>query len=311
MTSCRPSHARFVSFASWLPRCARAFRSRAGRVRLTRAWSWSPGTSRRDIPVETTGSPTFLGSPNVPLPCSPTPAGPTASGHCDAVVLSSREPKRRPQRLELSRLDHTASALAVYASQRRLPGRHARLASAAGQALPEGLNTLWAPLKGFRVLNPLVHVLLSQVSWRKVPLPCPCYARLPRRLRVRLSRRNSVFQGCSIARRTRPEKRNPLPPLRGCLHARVRRRFHQPRAQYPAISGRTKNDLPVDCEFCFKPRMEHGTNTEGMKSAMHAFGVRDLRSKRQIRPVFFPLQPDFSVEIEGACVCSRVAATCE
>jgi hypothetical protein len=31
-----------------------------------------------------------------------------------------------------------------------LPAPHARLASAAGQALPEGLATLWVPLKGFR-----------------------------------------------------------------------------------------------------------------------------------------------------------------
>jgi len=71
--------------------------------------------------TETSGSPTFLGNPIVPLPCSRTPAGPSASGHCDAPVLPPRAPRRRPQQLELSRLNRTASTRAVYASQWLLP----------------------------------------------------------------------------------------------------------------------------------------------------------------------------------------------
>jgi len=83
-----------------------------------------------ESPVETTGPPTFLGNPIVLLPCSSTPAGPLTSGHCDAATRPPLTPRRRlPRAKILSRLNHMASALAVYASQRRLPERHARLAS--------------------------------------------------------------------------------------------------------------------------------------------------------------------------------------
>ena len=48
---------------------------------------------------------------------------------CNALARPPLCPRRRLPRFVLSRLNHTASALAVYASQCRLPQHHARLAS--------------------------------------------------------------------------------------------------------------------------------------------------------------------------------------
>ena len=39
--------------------------------------------------VETAGSPRFLGNPNVHMPCSSTPAGPSAPGHYGETMLPS------------------------------------------------------------------------------------------------------------------------------------------------------------------------------------------------------------------------------
>jgi hypothetical protein len=64
----------------------------------------------------------------VPLPCSPTPAGervrPLRHAHAAPALTTTKAPA-----LQLSRLNHTASALAVYASQDGSPHHHARLAS--------------------------------------------------------------------------------------------------------------------------------------------------------------------------------------
>jgi len=73
------------------------------------------------------------------LPCSPTPVGPTPpglGGDADAALATSTA--KAPAR-KLSRLNHTAFALAVYASPGLLPPHDARLAPAAGSALPDGI----------------------------------------------------------------------------------------------------------------------------------------------------------------------------
>ena len=75
----------------------------------------------RYIPRETTGLPTFLRNPPVHLPCSPTPVGSTPPGlHGDADAALATSTAKAPAR-KLSRLNHTAFALAVYASPRLLP----------------------------------------------------------------------------------------------------------------------------------------------------------------------------------------------
>ncbi len=72
--------------------------------------------------AETTGPPTFLGNPGVLLPCSTTPAGPSPLAYTnqgDDAALVQTTTKAPP--LRLSRLNHTASALAAYASSGRSP----------------------------------------------------------------------------------------------------------------------------------------------------------------------------------------------
>ena len=65
----------------------------------------------------------------IPLPCSPTPAGPADLTFTVNSVLSPQFRKRRHQRVLISRLNHTASVSAAYASSSTLPYSHARLAS--------------------------------------------------------------------------------------------------------------------------------------------------------------------------------------
>ena len=112
-----------------VPREHSHFRSRRRRVLRRRAWSWSPGVPRRDC---------FRGNDRI----SHVPGEPKV---CLCPALRPRRDRRvRPLRhadaapaltttkapaLQLSRLNHTASALAVYASKAGLPRHHARLAS--------------------------------------------------------------------------------------------------------------------------------------------------------------------------------------
>ena len=68
------------------------------------------------------------GTPIVLLPCSSTPVGPTHQAMQCVGAAPDLSTTKAPA-FVLSRLNHTASALAVYASQAGLPRRHARLAS--------------------------------------------------------------------------------------------------------------------------------------------------------------------------------------
>jgi len=66
MTSCRPSHRASLPSLGGTSVALAGVRSSAGEC-SAEAWSWSPGSSGRDIAEETTGSPKFLGNPNVRL----------------------------------------------------------------------------------------------------------------------------------------------------------------------------------------------------------------------------------------------------
>jgi hypothetical protein len=69
-----PISPRFVSFA-WRYHAVRLCSFPQARRRLG-AWSFVTGNPEPDsVDTETTGTPKFLGNPNVPTPCSPTPAG--------------------------------------------------------------------------------------------------------------------------------------------------------------------------------------------------------------------------------------------
>jgi hypothetical protein len=68
------------------------------------------------------------GTPMVLLPCSSTPVGPTHQA-MQCVGAAPAVSTTKAPAFVLSRLNHTASALAVYASQAGSPRHHARLAS--------------------------------------------------------------------------------------------------------------------------------------------------------------------------------------
>jgi len=102
------------------------------------------------------------GTPIVFLPCSPTPAGPTHQAMQCVGAAPTASTAKAPA-LKLSRLNHTASALAVYASQAGSPRHHARLASG---CWPDSSGRAWLPA-GFhrKVSRCILHlILLSQVQ---------------------------------------------------------------------------------------------------------------------------------------------------
>lgn len=118
----------FVAFA-WPYRAGLALRSPARTSHLPGSWrliTRSPsGILRGDDWVSQ-----VPGGPPVRTPCSPTPAGrdaPRQNGRLARPSLSNNTPA--PATNCISGLYHTAYALAVYASQRGSPLRHARLAS--------------------------------------------------------------------------------------------------------------------------------------------------------------------------------------
>jgi hypothetical protein len=82
------------------------------------------------------------------------PGGTDRPGPTALSVLPPLCPRRRlPQQKVLSRLNHTAFALAVYASRYPLPERHARLASRCWPLYGTGLVTRRTPTKGFGVAS--------------------------------------------------------------------------------------------------------------------------------------------------------------
>ena len=81
------------------------------------------------------------GTPIVLLPCSPTPVGPTHQA-IQCVGAAPAVSTAKAPAFVLSRLNHTASALAVYASQAGSPRHHARLASG---CWPSSSGRAWLP----------------------------------------------------------------------------------------------------------------------------------------------------------------------
>lgn len=100
---------------------------------------------------ETTGSPMFLGNPPVPMPCSTIPAGPLRLAGTTKRQPPPK-PKQRPPATPISELNHTASALAVYASQDGSLRRHARLAYHGPATPTAGFDTRRVPRKVSEVL---------------------------------------------------------------------------------------------------------------------------------------------------------------
>ena len=165
MTSCRPS--RRTSFPSLGGTTAftRSFRSRGGRVRRRRAWSWSPGISGREFVrgddriSQVPGEPPLCSCPALrprqdrrirPLRCrSVAPAMRTAKAPDDEVFRGS-----------ITRLSDWLSTL----RRAGCPATTQDSLPAAGQALPDGLYPQGS-IERFQMC--FLHlILLSQASWR-------------------------------------------------------------------------------------------------------------------------------------------------
>ena len=75
------------------------------------------------------------------MPCPRTPEGSPKSSHSTEEILPSDVvTSSAPSINRISRLNHTACALTVYASQSGLPRYHARLVSGCWLALPGGVD---------------------------------------------------------------------------------------------------------------------------------------------------------------------------
>jgi len=163
MTSCRPfRRASFPSLGDTTQ--ALVFRPPRGRALpwagllelVTRYLRPGIGQWRRQDLLRSWGTPIVL------LPCSSTPAGPTHQAMQCVGAAPDLSTTKAPA-FVLSRLNHTASTLAVYASQAGSPRHHARLASgcwpdSSGRAcLPAGFHR--------KVSRCILHLsLLSQVQ---------------------------------------------------------------------------------------------------------------------------------------------------
>lgn len=115
------------------------------------AWGFRDWHPPRQLErMETSGVPRFLENPDMLLPCSSTPAGPTHQ----ALTMHRRGPRSRndrgSQRKVISGLNRTASALAVYASSRPVtrPRRKTRFRVLA-KLSRAGLITRRIPTRGF------------------------------------------------------------------------------------------------------------------------------------------------------------------
>jgi len=162
--SLSPVSPRFVSFA-WRYHRAPIIRVSAARIDAScpSQGSLGPATPMAAHSVETTGPLTFPGDPLVHTPCSQTPAGPNSPGQSRRDGAAPAVSKTKAPTLSISGLYHTASAPAVYASPRRLPGHDARLASACWPRFDGRVSHPLDPDERFQLC--FLHcVLLSRAS---------------------------------------------------------------------------------------------------------------------------------------------------
>ena len=118
------------------------------------------------VPAETTSSPKFPENPDVPAPCSLTPASPA----CQAIRQVGAAPRALyyggAPREVISGLNRKASALAVYASQDGSLHTTQDSLPAAGQALPGGIKYPQGSNERFQIgsihLVPLSRAFLAQ-----------------------------------------------------------------------------------------------------------------------------------------------------
>ena len=187
-----PPH--FVAFA-WRYLSVHSFFSLlGGRVRR-RGLELVTRCSSREFAEETTGSPKFLGNPNVRLHMFR-----RRRQDCwhQTITVQQHGPWYRTAKaptMGLSTLNSMAFGLAVYASQCRLPDTTQDSLPAAGQALPDGLFTRRVPMKGFRFTShPPFPSLLGAMASTPMCESCAWVNRVGRRERrvMRLARQRGI-----------------------------------------------------------------------------------------------------------------------
>ena len=102
------------------------------------------------LPMEQRGSPRFLGSPFVPLPCSRTPAAPACHAISGSSVLPPLIRRRRPQQCSISRLDSHGFSTRCLRFQLRLSLHWQDSLPVGGKPLPDGFRTHWTPMANFK-----------------------------------------------------------------------------------------------------------------------------------------------------------------
>src|ERR1700689_1199085 len=90
-----PFPPRFVVLRLAVPLRAPVFVSPHGPTPTARPGAFGSGSPTPvGYGLETAGPPKFLGNPHVPMPCSPTPAGPTHQALRCAGAVPALEPRR-------------------------------------------------------------------------------------------------------------------------------------------------------------------------------------------------------------------------
>ena len=150
MTSCRPSRRTSLPSLGGTSTSTRSFRSPADEC-AAGAWSWSPGSSGRDIRRGDDRTSQVPGEPRWPV-CrvQSTPAGLLSPDRYSAaawplVCVKQRLPRKVFRRSIAWRSDSLSTLRRAgypVATQNSLP--------AVGQTLPDGLSTRRVPTKGFR-----------------------------------------------------------------------------------------------------------------------------------------------------------------
>jgi hypothetical protein len=171
LLSCPPH---FVSFAWRYHTCVVICLSRQATTR-----AWGPGVFLAGFPIPTPyrcGDNRVSQIPEEPLCTCPAPFGPrwdqTRQASFGMLMLPSVNTTTSAPTITLSRLNHTACTLAVYASQHGSPRDHARLASGCWPALPGGIGYPQGSTERFQsfITSSFPRLLLAQstraLGWR-------------------------------------------------------------------------------------------------------------------------------------------------
>ena len=164
MTSCRSSRRASLPSLGGTTRSARVSPARGRALPRTVFGSWSPGTSGRDFGQwKRQDLLRSWGTPIVLLPCSPTPAGPMASGlfQCPGIAPAASTAKA-PAGIAFEAQSHGFGTGCLRFAGRVTPTPRKTRFRLLARLFRTGLVTRRVPSKGFKVYP--TSILLSQVQ---------------------------------------------------------------------------------------------------------------------------------------------------